>query len=608
MVVHWFYIVVAILSVFCVGGHVIFVENYNMKTINFISILFCLYFTPGKAQYFTKITSGAIATSVGDSRSVNWVDVNNDGLLDCFVSNGPSGGQNNALFMNVGAGNFTKLVNDTIVKDNNPSDGASFADTDNDGDLDGFVANWYNVNNLMYTNNGTGNFTRLTTGQLVNDLGYSETATWGDYDKDGLVDLYVSNSAGVKRNFLYHNNGNNTFTKITTGTIALDGFFSRGINWTDIDNDNDLDMFVCNENNQNENIYRNDGSGTFVKLNTGPLLTNAAHTMSSSWADYDNDGDLDVFLANAQSYNALFRNDGAFAFSKIATDTVSLSPSNSFSAAWSDVDNDGDLDLFVTNSFYTTSLQQNFFYINNGDGSFTRNGSDIVATDSSWSYGCAFGDYDNDGFEDLVVATCRFNGIDYPHLQYHNNGNANNWITIKLQGVLSNHSAIGTKVYVKATISGNAVWQMREVSSQSSYCGQNDMRSHFGLGDASSIDSIKIVWPLGTTEYYTNLTTNQFVSYVEGASISLTKSFKQNKLNVYPNPSTNSITIELENQAYENDKITITTIDGRVVAETKVSGNKKIVVDLKKFYLSAGIYFVKLISENVIYSQKLIIE
>ncbi|MBL0007189.1 MAG: VCBS repeat-containing protein [Saprospiraceae bacterium] len=154
------------------------------------------------AQLFTKVTDSPLSTIKGDSRSVNWVDVNRDGFVDCFISNGPQAGQNNMLYINDTNGNFTAVADDPIVMDVMPSDGATFADIDNDGDLDGFVVNWYNKNNLAYINDGSGKFTQVLDGIWVNHFGYSETAAFGDYDNDGLVDLYVTNSAGTKKNFI----------------------------------------------------------------------------------------------------------------------------------------------------------------------------------------------------------------------------------------------------------------------------------------------------------------------------------------------------------------------------------------------------------------------
>ncbi len=534
------------------------------------------------SQTFTRITSGPVVNTAGDSRSVNWIDLNNDSLIDLFISNGKTGGQNNLLYMNNGGGNFTRVTNDPLVMDNKPSDGGTFADCDNDGDVDAFVVNWYLEDNLFYTNDGSGNFTQHAGVPVVTSGGYCETAAWGDYDNDGLLDLYATRSGSTiltRRNQLYHNDGGNNFTKILTGSHVLDAFTSRCVNWTDIDSDGDQDLFVTNEGttNTDENIYRNDGLGVFTKITTGDLISNGAKTMSGSWGDYDNDGDLDVFLANDGLSNALFRNDGNFVFTKITGDTVSNTNDHSFSSAWSDMDNDGDLDLFVTNSFSTGLKQLNFLYQNNGDGSFTRVSNTTPATDSSWSYGCAFGDYDNDGFEDLAVATVTFNGVDENDLLYHNDGNSNNWITVNLIGTLTNKSAIGTKIRIKATINGVPVWQMREISAQTSYCGQNDLRAHFGLGDATVIDSLKIEWLSGMEDNFTNVNSNQFITIFEGQSTAVNEIKDDYLLKVYPNPATSNITITSQKNIEEGSTISITDFEGKEVYHRNVKSDCRMI-------------------------------
>ena len=270
---------------------------------------------------FTKITSGQLVTDGGASRSVNWVDYDNDGVLDLFVSNGLSTGQNNFLYHGNGSPNytFTKITGSPITSDNEKSDGSTWADFDNDGDLDAFVVNWYGDNNMFYWNNGNGTFTQSTTGPTVNDGGYSETASWGDYDNDGFVDLYVPNSGGTLENFLYHNNGDQTFTKITSGDIVTETFHSRGVSWIDYDNDGDEDMFVANENGENNNLYKNmlkeTSSPDFVKITSGTIVNDGGESWSASWGDYDNDGDQDVFVTNfAGENNFLYQNndDGTF--------------------------------------------------------------------------------------------------------------------------------------------------------------------------------------------------------------------------------------------------------------------------------------------------------
>ena len=566
-------------------------------------------------QTFTKITTGPVVTTDADSRSVNWVDINNDGLVDLFISNGKAGGQNNMLYINLGGGQFTKVTSDSIVMDNKPSDGATFADCDNDGDLDAFVVNWYNQNNLFYTNDGAGNFTAISSAPVVTSGGYSETASWGDYDNDGLLDLYVTRSGGTvstNKNLLYHNDGGNTFTKILSGTPVTDATISRCVNWTDMDNDGDLDLFVTNEGNFNndENIYRNDGIGLFTKITTGELVTNGAFTMSSSWGDYDNDGDLDVFLSNDRANNALFRNEGNLNFTKISSDTVSNINAHSFSSAWSDIDNDGDLDLFVTNSYYTATKQLNFLYINNGNGSFSRINNTVPATDSSWSYGCAFADYDNDGFEDLAVATVNFNNIDEPDFLYHNDGNSNQWITIKLIGTITNKSAIGTKIRIKANINGLDVWQMREISAQTSYCGQNDLRAHFGLGNATMIDSIIVEWLSGNKEIFSNINSNQFITITEGEGIlDLNKIENDLIVKIYPNPTSEWITITTDKNNFEKGSlISISDMNGSNIFEQQIQNDtNKVEINLNALRVKLnGLYNITIKNKSHLLVNKIV--
>ena len=234
---------------------------------------------------------------------------------------------------------------------------------------------------MLYTNNGSGDFTEVTNSPVVLDTNGTETASWEDYDADGFLDLYATMSDVPVLNKLYHNNGDGTFTEITTGVQSTDARVSRCVNWTDTDMDGDLDLFVTNESNQNENLYLNNGAGAFTALTGSPLVTASAHTMSSSWGDYDNDGDLDVFLANSNNTNRLFRNDGGNVFAEVLGQPMSTDANCSFSSNWVDVDNDADLDLFVTNAYCPPPLF-NYLYLNDGAGNFVRQMTDVVATDT----------------------------------------------------------------------------------------------------------------------------------------------------------------------------------------------------------------------------------
>ena len=567
-----------------------------MKNFAFLLLLILSYSL--NAQMFSKVTNSPLSSTAGDSRSVNWVDVNGDGYIDCFISNGPQAGQNNMLYLNDTKGNFTAVVDDPIVMDKAPSDGASFADIDNDGDLDAFVVNWYNKNNLAYINDGTGQFTQVTEGLWVNHFGYSETASYGDYNNDGLVDLYVTNSAGNLKNFLYKNLGGDSMEAIEGISPVTDAFSSRNASWTDIDGDGDLDLYVTNENGEQENLYRNDGGGAFEKLTGLVISTDGFNTMSSSWGDIDNDGDLDLFLANDGSKNQLFRNDGDFVFTRILTTDISKNNARSFSSAWTDIDNDGDLDLFVTNAFQNGVRLKNLLYLNDGTGHLTEVTDEIVVTDTGWSYGCAFGDYDNDGFQDLAVATTRFGGSDDADYLYHNNGNENHWILLSLEGTTSNTSAIGAKVRLKSVVHDTATWQMREVSAQSAYCSQNDLRVHFGIGDATVIDSIVIEWPSGIKQYFTGILPDQILDIKEELVNAVHDEFSPFRLAVFPNP-TNSF-IDLNANFKSNpDKLLLEVFGdtGQIVYKSTfshIASPWHHHLDLTQLQLASGHYIIRM--------------
>jgi hypothetical protein len=197
---------------------------------------------------------------------------------------------------------FTRITTGAIVNDGGRSFGSSWGDYDNDGDLDLFVANELQ-NNFLYQNNGDGTFIKITSGAIVNDGGRSVSSSWGDYDNDGDLDLFVANYLASENNFLYQNNGDGTFTKITTGAIVTDGGRSYGSIWGDYDNDGDLDLFVTNYWGDNNFLYQNNGDGSFTKITSGAIVNDGGYSYGSSWGDYDNDGDLDLFVANIVENN-----------------------------------------------------------------------------------------------------------------------------------------------------------------------------------------------------------------------------------------------------------------------------------------------------------------
>jgi hypothetical protein len=482
-------------------------------------MLFLAIFSSTASAQFTKITTGPVVSDGKGSRSVNFVDVDNDLDLDLFVTNGKAGGEDNMLYLNDGTGSYTQVLSGLIVTDHRPSDGATFADYDRDGRLDGFVANWYNVGNLLYRSNGPATWTQITD-QPATLNGYSEAASWADYDNDGDVDLFVANSAGNLKNYLFQNNGDATFTKIDTGVVATDAYISRCGAWGDYDNDGDVDLFVANESGNANNLYENLGGGAFTKITTGAIVTDGGDSWSASWGDYDNDGYLDLFVTNnGGGADFLYHNNGDNTFIKVTTGPVVTDFGWGAGSAWDDFDNDGDLDLLVANGWgpTTTTKQVNFLYRNDGGGTFVKLTGNAVTADSGWAYGCAWGDIDRDGDADLMVA--RWQGEVESNTLYRNDtGAANSWLDINCIGIVSNNSAIGARVRAKATINGSDVWQSREIAGISGYCGQNSLNVEFGLGDATQVDSLEIRWPSGIVDTHTNVAVSQFVTAVEGSS------------------------------------------------------------------------------------------
>lgn len=464
------------------------------------------------AQQFTKITAGPQSNDGGDSRSVNWIDYDNDTDLDLFITNGPSARANNFLYKNNGNGTFTKITDASIVNDPGSYDGSTWADYDNDGSIDAFSVTWYGQKNSLHRQRA-GKFEKVFPGDIAKDNTFSESASWGDYDNDGFVDLYLANSAGVLTNFLYHNNRDGTFSKITTGAIVTDAVPSRSVDWCDLDNDGDIDLFVGNEGGANESLYWNNGNGTFTAETSGAIVNDGGDSFGSSVGDIDNDGDFDVLVVNHGNQNEfLYLNNGNKTFTKVTSDIVVNSAGYSVGSAFGDLDNDGDLDLMVTNAFSGSAQTKNFLFLNNGDGSFVKVDTGIVSNDPGWSYGVAFGDYDRDG--DLDIATGNCFGASQNNALYRNEGNGNKWLTVKAVGKVSNFSAIGAKVKVKATINGKTFWQVRQVAGQSGYCGQN-LESHFGLGNATVIDSLVVEFPSGQKIIQTNVTPNQLLTVTE---------------------------------------------------------------------------------------------
>lgn len=455
---------------------------------------------------FDTPTIAGLTDSGGDNWSVSWGDYNGDGFDDVFVTE-YSPLQANKLYTNNGDQTFTAVAGQ-FDNDLASSLASTWGDYDNDGDLDLFVANSKGFSNYLYTNNGDGTFTKETTGDIATYDGYCHSASWADYDNDGYLDIFVSDYMPTRLNLLYHNNGDGTFTRILDNGISDESAFSIGASWADYDNDNDMDLFVPNVDKENF-FYENNGDGTFVRKNIAGLTDVVINSVGSSWADFDNDGDLDLFVANAgKKANDLFVNDGTGGLTQSSVLPASHQD-DTHGSAFGDFDNDGDLDLFVTND----QDAANRFYTNDGDGSFSVFDTDLTE-DARNSFGTAVSDFDNDGDIDLFIAN---HSGDDNMLFVNSKGSCQNSLCAKLVGTVSNRSAIGAKIFVTAEVYGQTITQMREISGQTSggAGGQNSLNALFGLGEATLVDRIEIHWPSGLVQVLLNQPVNDCLTITE---------------------------------------------------------------------------------------------
>jgi hypothetical protein len=526
----------------------------NKNIFIFMLLLLCL--NHSDAQIFTRITGDPVVSDDRYSEGSSWGDLNSDGYPDLFVPDLHQD-KKNILFLNNTDGTFTQVTNGPVVTDVSRSSGGCFGDLNNDGDLDLFVCNYFNFNNFLYTNNGDGTFSKVTNGIIVNDGGNSFGSSMADYDNDGFLDIYVVNGAFTTagaNNFFYKNNGDATFTKITTGALVNDGEHSSSSAWCDYDDDGDQDLFVANgatytPAEADNVIYQNNGDGTFSQINPGSIGLENSYSSNGSWGDYDNDGEFDLFITNfLGNNNILFKNNGDGTFTKITTGIIVNDGGDSVSSSWGDYDNDGDLDLYVTNDYN----ENNVLYENNGDGTFTKITTGSPVNDGGRSNGATWVDYNNDGYLDLFVPNGQ-RPLNQSNILYKNNAMFNNnWVNIKCVGSVSNTSAVGTKLRVKALINGSLLWQVRQVSSATGFNAQNSFNLEFGLGDATHIDSLIVEWPSGTLDIFYNTAVNTFYEAVEGGGLNTIFSSLSRELSKpqeymivqnYPNPFNPATTI-----------------------------------------------------------------
>jgi hypothetical protein len=515
---------------------------------------------------------------------VAFYDYDNDGWLDIFLVNGtrlegfPAGQEpTNHLFKNNRDGTFTDVTAKAGLLHSGWGQGVCVGDYDNDGFDDLFVT--YFGKNVLYHNNGNGTFTDVSekAGVAGNGKRWNTGCAFVDYDRDGHLDLFVANYIDLDlktapvpesgpclykgimvacgppglnggKNILYHNNGDGTFTDVSekSGILKTNGTFGLGALTADLDNDGWPDIYVANDSTASA-LYQNKKNGTFtdIAIEAGCALSADGKPqagMGISAADYDLDGNLDLVKTNfAGDTPSLYRNLGGANFED-TTYQGGLGRHTQYlgwGCGFFDMDNDGWPDILICNGHVYPEVerlkteagyaQRKLLYKNLRNGHF-----DDVSYDAGpgisepvAARGCAFGDFDNDGDLDVVVNTVN----DFPQLLRCDSRTGNNWIKIKTIGTKSNRSGIGARIKCVTHRAGEKSLhpQIDEVRSGGGYFSQNDLRVHFGIGKAESVELLEIRWPSGLIETLKGIKSNQVIFVKEGEGIVRTMQFDSPK-------------------------------------------------------------------------------
>lgn len=575
-----------------------------MKIFSKLFFLFAIFYIPsiitGQVS-FTDVAPTMGVNDGGSAQGVVFLDVNNDGFLDIYLVNN---GQANKLWINTTGTSFTESGAAWNVNYTGAGRGCSAADFDNDGLIDIMVGN-YNQVLILYKNNST-SFTNYTTTAGVNLMCWGGSINWLDYNSDGKIDITVAND-GVPYhyNYLFRNDNLLSFTNVAYTSGITDSASTLCIASADYDNDGDIDIFYGNQTNIPSNgtsfLYQNNGNGTFTNVTVAAGLINPSYSWAADWGDYDNDGDLDLYVGNTNGMNQLFKNNGNGTFTDVAVTVGIDNTSSIYSCGWGDYENDGDLDLYVAKGIN----QPDRLYKNDG-GMFTDVAASIGMNDLRHSSAISWGDFNKDGFLDLYLNN---NGTEN-RLFKSNAGNSNKWTVITLRGVASNRSAVGARVTVKT----GTLTQIREVQGGSGGKGQNSLPVEFGLGAASVIDSLIIRWPSGTVQTFTNVVTNKYITANEGQNLvgisnHTAKVDNYNLSQNYPNPFNPTTNIRFDLPKSGIVKLVVFDALGREVAtlvnEKLAPGTYEVDWDGSNY--TSSVYFYKLMTGDFVDVKKMLL-
>jgi hypothetical protein len=471
-----------------------------------------------EAPLFVEIPDHATAVDGGLSRGVAFGDADGDGDADLLVANTINYPE--FLYRNDGD-RFVQVMETAPSLAGGYTEGVNWVDFDNDGDLDIFAARARGANSL-YRNEGDWTFVEQEAGDLSNDHSSSSMACWADLDRDGWLDVFVVNRGG-EIDALYRNLEGRSFARVDSNVVARAGGDGRSCVFADLNGDGNPDLYVGNfvdsstepATKQRNYLYFNQGDFRFTEILEGHAVESRALTYGVSATDADNDGDLDLFVTNIGSddHNRLYLNngDGMLDLYDAGLSTPFSTPSKGHT--WGDFDLDGDIDVAIANGTEGTEHVRNELYLNDGAANFTAVTGESFVTSAQISAGIAWSDIDADGDLDLYVAN--WGDGDQDNAMYENHA-AGAWLKVSLAGSESNRMAIGARVSITTRVGGLRSRQFRWLGATTGYASQNEPVVHFGLGGATLIEQIVIDWPSGQRDTFEDVTANQHLLLSEG--------------------------------------------------------------------------------------------
>ncbi|WP_179019986.1 FG-GAP-like repeat-containing protein [Winogradskyella forsetii] len=559
-----------------------------MKRFAFIVILSSVFFLNSQIYFTNQSNMVGISDNTGvvsQGGGVSFVDYDNDGWDDITLGTG------NGMTIQ-----FYKNYNGFFVQEsllpvdlNFQNKSVIWVDFDNDGDKDLFLTSQTDGNRLFerLSDNSLVDIT-VSAGFVLENM-YTFGASWGDINNDGCLDVYLSNHKEntTITNYLYQSNCDGTFTEVTNevglanipALTFCSGFF-------DFNNDGLQDLYIANDKVKQNHLYKNNGDGTFTDVSESSGTDLIIDAMSVTIDDFNSDGFLDIFMTNTPNNEAttigstvLLKNNGDETFTNISENSGAQLNSWSWGSNFLDAENDGDLDLYISCSYDGSNGFPSYGFYENIEGDNFINLVNSGFDNAVSSFSSAIGDTNNDGLIDIVV-----NNNNYAPFVWNNQTSTiNNHVKVKLIGTESNRDAIGSKIEIYA---GDSV-QYRYMMCGEGYLSQNSLVQTIGINEATHIDYIKVTWLSGIEDIVYNVTPNELVTIIEGSTLTVNEFGNVISVN-YKNPIDDLVRI---NTSHLVEKVTLISSTGTLLFQKSVR-TKQVEFDLQG--IQSGIYFCSL--------------